>query len=178
MDPYTMIAAGVGLVAAVAAAPAVLAAVGFTGAGIAAGSLAASMMSSAAVASGGGVAAGSAVALLQSVGAAGISLLANAAIGAVGATVGAALGGTLFLQFRSHSRFLGHFYDVISCCSKQWRGRSWIRCSSASICGCCWNPFSSKCSYWCCRGHCGCSCGGDSFLQFRSHSRLQRFAVI
>ncbi|XP_051946314.1 interferon alpha-inducible protein 27-like protein 2A [Xyrauchen texanus] len=95
MDPCTIIAAGAGAVAAVAAAPAVIAAAGFTGAGIAAGSLAASMMSSAAVASGGGVAAGSAVALLQSVGVAGIPLVANAAIGAIGATVGAIVGGPL-----------------------------------------------------------------------------------
>ena len=53
---------------AVAAVPAVLGAVGFTGAGIAASSLAAKMMSAAAVANGGGVAAGSLVATLQSVG--------------------------------------------------------------------------------------------------------------
>ena len=51
-----------------AAVPAVLGAVGFTGAGIAASSFAAKMMSAAAVANGGGVAAGSLVATLQSVG--------------------------------------------------------------------------------------------------------------
>lgn len=53
---------------AVAAAPVVLSAVGFTGTGIAAASIAAKMMSAAAVANGGGVAAGSLVATLQSVG--------------------------------------------------------------------------------------------------------------
>ncbi|XP_034848489.1 interferon alpha-inducible protein 27-like protein 2 isoform X1 [Mirounga leonina] len=62
------VAAGavLGGVAAVAAVPVVLGAVGFTGAGIAASSLAAKMMSAAAVANGGGVAAGSLVATLQS----------------------------------------------------------------------------------------------------------------
>lgn len=53
---------------AVAAAPFVLGAIGFTAGGIAAGSYAASMMSAAAVANGGGVAAGTAVAVLQSAG--------------------------------------------------------------------------------------------------------------
>lgn len=53
---------------AVAAAPVVLGAAGFTSAGIAAGSVAAKMMSAAAVANGGGVAAGSVVAALQSAG--------------------------------------------------------------------------------------------------------------
>lgn len=53
---------------AVAAAPVVLSAVGFTGSGIAAASIAAKMMSAAAVANGGGVAAGSLVATLQSIG--------------------------------------------------------------------------------------------------------------
>ncbi|XP_075387751.1 interferon alpha-inducible protein 27, mitochondrial-like [Tenrec ecaudatus] len=53
---------------AVASAPVVLSAVGFTSAGIAVSSLAAKMMSAAAVANGGGVAAGSLVATLQSVG--------------------------------------------------------------------------------------------------------------
>ncbi|XP_070631719.1 interferon alpha-inducible protein 27-like protein 2A isoform X3 [Bos indicus] len=61
-------AAAIGGALAVAAVPAVLGAVGFTGAGIAASSLAAKMMSAAAVANGGGVAAGSLVATLQSVG--------------------------------------------------------------------------------------------------------------
>lgn len=55
-------------VAAVAAAPVLLTASGFTGAGIAAGSVASWMMSTAAVANGGGVAAGSVVAVLQSAG--------------------------------------------------------------------------------------------------------------
>ncbi|KAM9711732.1 interferon alpha-inducible protein 27-like protein 1 isoform 2-T2 [Dama dama] len=60
-------AAAIGGALAVAAVPAVLGAVGFTGAGIAASSIAAKMMSAAAVANGGGVAAGSLVATLQSV---------------------------------------------------------------------------------------------------------------
>uniref|UniRef100_W5KMN4 Uncharacterized protein n=1 Tax=Astyanax mexicanus TaxID=7994 RepID=W5KMN4_ASTMX len=51
-----------------AAAPLVLATVGFTTAGITAGSTAAAMMSSAAVANGGGIAVGSLVAMLQSAG--------------------------------------------------------------------------------------------------------------
>lgn len=55
-------------VGAVAAAPLVLGAAGFTAGGIAAGSIASSMMSSAAVAGGGGVAAGSLVAALQAAG--------------------------------------------------------------------------------------------------------------
>lgn len=55
-------------VGAVAAAPLVLGAAGFTSAGVVAGSVAAKMMSAAAVANGGGVVAGSLVAGLQSVG--------------------------------------------------------------------------------------------------------------
>uniref|UniRef100_A0A8B9GL69 Uncharacterized protein n=1 Tax=Astyanax mexicanus TaxID=7994 RepID=A0A8B9GL69_ASTMX len=55
-------------VVTVAAAPLVLATVGFTTAGITAGSTAAAMMSSAAVANGGGIAVGSLVATLQSAG--------------------------------------------------------------------------------------------------------------
>ncbi|KAI4535218.1 hypothetical protein MG293_014444 [Ovis ammon polii] len=78
---------------AVAAVPAVLGAVGFTGAGIAASSLAAKMMSAAAVANGGGVAAGSLVATLQSVGAAGLSTSSNILLGSVGSAFGALLGG-------------------------------------------------------------------------------------
>uniref|UniRef100_A0A3B3YAA7 Uncharacterized protein n=1 Tax=Poecilia mexicana TaxID=48701 RepID=A0A3B3YAA7_9TELE len=66
-----------GGIGAVALAPVVLGAVGFTSAGIAAGSYAASMMSAAAVANGGGVAAGSLVAILQSAGA---GMMSSAAI--------------------------------------------------------------------------------------------------
>ncbi|XP_045864973.1 interferon alpha-inducible protein 27-like protein 2 [Meles meles] len=84
----------VGGVLAVAAVPAVLGAVGFTGAGIAASSLAAKMMSAAAVANGGGVAAGSLVATLQSVGAAGLSTSSNILLGSVGSAFGALLGGS------------------------------------------------------------------------------------
>ncbi|XP_062889757.1 interferon alpha-inducible protein 27-like protein 2A [Mobula hypostoma] len=79
-------------VAAVAAPPLILGAVGFTSTGIAAGTIAAKMMSVAAVANGGGVAAGSTVAVLQSIGAAGLSAAANAALGTAGAVVGAILG--------------------------------------------------------------------------------------
>ncbi|KAM7230553.1 LOW QUALITY PROTEIN: interferon alpha-inducible protein 27-like protein 2 [Ovis aries] len=86
-------AAAIGGALAVAAVPAVLGAVGFTGAGIAASSLAAKMMSAAAVANGGGVAAGSLVATLQSVGAAGLSTSSNILLGSVGSAFGALLGG-------------------------------------------------------------------------------------
>ncbi|XP_022605830.1 interferon alpha-inducible protein 27-like protein 2A [Seriola dumerili] len=78
----------VGGVGAVALAPVVLGAVGFTSAGIAAGSFAASMMSSAAIANGGGIAAGSLVAILQSAGAVGLSGGATAAVAGAGGTVG------------------------------------------------------------------------------------------
>ncbi|XP_072890349.1 interferon alpha-inducible protein 27-like protein 2A [Hemitrygon akajei] len=79
-------------VAAVVAPPLILGAMGFTSAGIVAGTTAAKMMSAAAVANGGGVAAGSTVAVLQSIGAAGLSTAANAALGTAGAVVGATLG--------------------------------------------------------------------------------------
>lgn len=82
-------AAVVGGVTAVAAAPAVLTAVGFTSAGIAAGSWAASMMSIAAGLNGGGVAAGGLIATLQSVGAAGLGAAGVAGVGAVGGVAGA-----------------------------------------------------------------------------------------
>ncbi|TRY65320.1 hypothetical protein DNTS_002840, partial [Danionella cerebrum] len=62
---------------------------GFTAGGIAAGSYASSMMSTAAVANGGGVAAGSLVAVLQSAGAAGLSVTGQAVAGAAGAALGA-----------------------------------------------------------------------------------------
>ncbi|NWT59074.1 IFI27 protein, partial [Erythrocercus mccallii] len=75
--------------------PVAIGALGFTGAGIAAGSIAAKMMSAAAIANGGGVAAGSAVAVLQSIGAAGFSLVAKtgltAALGSAGAAIGAVI---------------------------------------------------------------------------------------
>nr|XP_032622660.1 interferon alpha-inducible protein 27-like protein 1 isoform X3 [Chelonoidis abingdonii] len=70
------------------AVPAALGAAGFTGAGIVAGTLASKMMSAAAVANGGGVAAGSTVAVLQSVGAAGLSLATKGAVAAVGGVLG------------------------------------------------------------------------------------------
>ncbi|KAF4106024.1 hypothetical protein G5714_013686 [Onychostoma macrolepis] len=95
MDPCTIIAAGAGAVATVVAAPLVLGAAGFTAGGIVAGSYAASMMSAAAVANGGGIAAGSAVAVLQAAGMAGIPVAAQAVLGAIGGTVGVAVGGPL-----------------------------------------------------------------------------------
>ncbi|VDI00724.1 Hypothetical predicted protein [Mytilus galloprovincialis] len=65
----------------IAAAPVVLGAAGFTGGGIAAGSMAARMMAWSAAANGGGVAAGGVVAILQSAGAAGLSLGTKTVIG-------------------------------------------------------------------------------------------------
>ncbi|NP_001007134.2 interferon alpha inducible protein 27.2 [Danio rerio] len=85
MGLLTAAVAVAGGAGAIAAAPVVLTAVGFTGAGIAAGSIASSMMSAAAVANGGGVAAGSVVAGLQAAGAAGIPAAAQAVIGGIGA---------------------------------------------------------------------------------------------
>ncbi|KAM4723449.1 uncharacterized protein FYW61_014214 [Anableps anableps] len=82
----------IGGVGAVALAPIVLGAIGFTSAGIAAGSYAASMMSAAAIANGGGVAAGSLVAILQSAGAVGLSATASAVVASVGGGVGAGVG--------------------------------------------------------------------------------------
>ncbi|XP_045144063.1 interferon alpha-inducible protein 27-like protein 2 isoform X2 [Echinops telfairi] len=81
----------IGGAVAVASAPVVLSAVGFTGAGIAASSIAAKMMSAAAIANGGGIAAGSLVATLQSVGAVGLSLTAKAILASTGCTLGALL---------------------------------------------------------------------------------------
>nr|XP_055025483.1 interferon alpha-inducible protein 27-like protein 2 [Misgurnus anguillicaudatus] len=94
MDTCTILAivgTGAGAVTAVAAAPLVLGAVGFTAGGVAAGSYAASLISAVAAASGGGVAAGSLVAGLQAAGAAGIPVAANAVIGTVGGAAGATL---------------------------------------------------------------------------------------
>ncbi|XP_048357568.1 interferon alpha-inducible protein 27-like protein 2B [Sphaerodactylus townsendi] len=71
-------AAGLGI--ATVGIPVVVGMLGFTAAGIAAGSVGAKMMSAAAIANGGGVAAGSIVAVLQSIGAAGLSLATKAAI--------------------------------------------------------------------------------------------------
>lgn len=79
-------------VGAVVAAPFALAAAGFTSTGIAAGSLAASMMSSAAIANGGAIAAGSTVAVLQTAGAVGIPLAANAAIAGTATAAGLGVG--------------------------------------------------------------------------------------
>ncbi|XP_078538734.1 interferon alpha-inducible protein 27, mitochondrial-like [Lissotriton helveticus] len=81
------IAVGAGLAAV--AAPAALAAAGFTGAGITAGSLAATMMKVTAVANSGAVPAGSVVAFLQSVGATtGVSYVSGAVGGVVGYVYG------------------------------------------------------------------------------------------
>lgn len=68
----------------VASVPPVLSAVGFTGSGIAASSLAAKMMSLSAIANGGGVPAGGLVAILQSAGAAGLSLSSKFLTGLAG----------------------------------------------------------------------------------------------
>ncbi|OPJ71764.1 interferon alpha-inducible protein 27-like protein 2 isoform A [Patagioenas fasciata monilis] len=68
--------------------PLAIGALGFTSAGIAAGSVAAKMMSAAAIANGGGVAAGSTVAVLQSIGAAGMSLGAKIGLGTLGSAAG------------------------------------------------------------------------------------------
>jgi len=78
-----------GAVGVVTIAPVVIGAAGFTTAGVAAGSYAASLMSAAAIANGGTIAAGSTVAVLQSVGAAGLGLAGQAALGSAGAAVGA-----------------------------------------------------------------------------------------
>ncbi|KAG7226223.1 hypothetical protein INR49_002962 [Caranx melampygus] len=86
------------IVGAVALAPVVLGAIGFTSAGIAASSYAASMMSAAAIANGGGVAAGSLVAVLQSAGAAGLSGIATTAVAGTGGTIGGVLGGLFGLK--------------------------------------------------------------------------------
>ncbi|NXJ06668.1 I27L1 protein, partial [Odontophorus gujanensis] len=65
---------------------------GFKAAGIAAGSIAAKMMSTVAIANGGGVPAGSIVAVLQSVGAAGLSLGAKLGLTSVFGPLGALIG--------------------------------------------------------------------------------------
>ncbi|XP_054386437.1 interferon alpha-inducible protein 27-like protein 1 isoform X1 [Pongo abelii] len=86
------VAAVVGGVVAVGTVPVALGAMGFTSVGIAASSLAAKMMSTAAIANGGGVAAGSLVAILQSVGAAGLSVTSKVILGFAGTALGAWLG--------------------------------------------------------------------------------------
>ncbi|XP_037359881.1 interferon alpha-inducible protein 27, mitochondrial-like [Talpa occidentalis] len=86
------LAAVLGGAVSVTAAPAVLTALGFTSSGIAASSLAAKMMSLVAIANGGGVPAGSLVAILQSAGAAGLSLSSKLLLGSTGsALVGGAV---------------------------------------------------------------------------------------
>ncbi|KAL2098822.1 hypothetical protein ACEWY4_005302 [Coilia grayii] len=90
MGLLTIAAAVAGGAGAVATAPLLLTAVGFTAGGIAAGSIASSMMSAAAVANGGGVAAGGLVALLQSAGVVGLSGGATAAVAGTGASAAAA----------------------------------------------------------------------------------------
>ncbi|EDL18829.1 DNA segment, Chr 12, ERATO Doi 647, expressed, isoform CRA_b, partial [Mus musculus] len=71
----------------VAAVPPALSAVGFTASGIAASSLAAKMMSLSAIANGGGVPAGGLVAILQSAGAAGLSVPSTVIVGSAGSAV-------------------------------------------------------------------------------------------
>eukprot|EP00404_Azadinium_spinosum_P061272 CAMPEP_0180702368 /NCGR_PEP_ID=MMETSP1038_2-20121128/6083_1 /TAXON_ID=632150 /ORGANISM="Azadinium spinosum, Strain 3D9" /LENGTH=273 /DNA_ID=CAMNT_0022734125 /DNA_START=422 /DNA_END=1240 /DNA_ORIENTATION=- len=90
------VAAGVGVIVAVAAplvVTGVVGALGFEVGGVVAGSAAASMMSAEAVASGGAVAAGGLVATLQSIGAAGLGVGGTVAAAGTGATVGSAVGG-------------------------------------------------------------------------------------
>ncbi|PNI97544.1 LOW QUALITY PROTEIN: IFI27L1 isoform 10, partial [Pan troglodytes] len=82
------VAAVVGGVVAVGTVPVALSAMGFTSVGIAASSIAAKMMSTAAIANG-GVAAGSLVAILQSVGAAGLSVTSKVILGFAGTALGA-----------------------------------------------------------------------------------------
>ncbi|NXG38821.1 IF27A protein, partial [Dromaius novaehollandiae] len=77
---------------AVVGVPAGICALGFTPKGIIAGSVAAKMMSDAAIANDGRVPAGSIVALLQSAGAAGLSLGAKIGLGSVLGPLGAAAG--------------------------------------------------------------------------------------
>nr|XP_018865268.2 interferon alpha-inducible protein 27-like protein 1 isoform X5 [Gorilla gorilla gorilla] len=79
-------------VVAVGTVPVALSAMGFTSVGIATSSIAAKMMSTAAIANGGGVAAGSLVAILQSVGAAGLSVTSKVILGFAGTALGAWLG--------------------------------------------------------------------------------------
>ncbi|XP_055217342.2 interferon alpha-inducible protein 27-like protein 1 isoform X2 [Gorilla gorilla gorilla] len=79
-------------VVAVGTVPVALSAMGFTSVGIAASSIAAKMMSTAAIANGGGVAAGSLVAILQSVGAAELSVTSKVILGFAGTALGAWLG--------------------------------------------------------------------------------------
>ncbi|XP_055217340.2 interferon alpha-inducible protein 27-like protein 1 isoform X1 [Gorilla gorilla gorilla] len=86
------VAAVVGGVVAVGTVPVALSAMGFTSVGIAASSIAAKMMSTAAIANGGGVAAGSLVAILQSVGAAELSVTSKVILGFAGTALGAWLG--------------------------------------------------------------------------------------
>lgn len=90
---YTKVIGGVVVTGglAVAAAPIVLSAAGFTAGGIGAGSIAAQLMSWSAIANGGGVATGGLVATLQSAGAAGISTATNLLIGTAAGTAGGAL---------------------------------------------------------------------------------------
>ncbi|KAM6045182.1 uncharacterized protein VSU04_013379 isoform 1-T1 [Chlamydotis macqueenii] len=90
------IGATVGVGVALVGIPAGICALGFTGAGIAAGSVAAKMMSAAAIANNGAVAAGSTVAVLQSIGAAGLSLGAKVGLTSAMGSLGAVIGGQLF----------------------------------------------------------------------------------
>ncbi|XP_072211627.1 interferon alpha-inducible protein 27, mitochondrial-like [Excalfactoria chinensis] len=90
-----VVGGGVAAGAAVAGVPLVVWSLGFTAAGITAGSVAAKMMSAAAIANGGGVAAGSTVAVLQSVGAAGLSIGAKLGLASVFGPVGAVIGSVI-----------------------------------------------------------------------------------
>uniref|UniRef100_A0ACB8FR56 Uncharacterized protein n=1 Tax=Sphaerodactylus townsendi TaxID=933632 RepID=A0ACB8FR56_9SAUR len=86
-----VIGAATGLGAAIIGIPAAVGMLGFTAEGIVTGSLAAKLMSIFAIANGGGVSVGGIVAFLQSIGVAGLSGAATAAITIGGALLGAIL---------------------------------------------------------------------------------------
>uniref|UniRef100_A0A8C3LV95 Uncharacterized protein n=1 Tax=Chrysolophus pictus TaxID=9089 RepID=A0A8C3LV95_CHRPC len=87
-----VIGTGVATGAVLVGVPLAVWSLGFTAAGITAGSIGAKMMSAAAIANGGGVAAGSIVAVLQSVGAAGLSLGVKLGLASVFGPLGALIG--------------------------------------------------------------------------------------
>ncbi|XP_042689989.1 interferon alpha-inducible protein 27-like protein 2 [Centrocercus urophasianus] len=89
---HALVGCGVATGAVLVAVPLTISSLGFTTAGIAADSIAAKMMSAAAIANGGGVAAGSIVAVLQSVGAAGLSIGVKLGLASVFGPLGALIG--------------------------------------------------------------------------------------
>ncbi|XP_052554635.1 interferon alpha-inducible protein 27-like protein 2 [Tympanuchus pallidicinctus] len=89
---HALVGCGVATGAVLVAVPLTISSLGFTTAGITAGSIGAKMMSAAAIANGGGVAAGSIVAVLQSVGAAGLSIGVKLGLASVFGPLGALIG--------------------------------------------------------------------------------------